>query len=515
MKTAVALALLLCAPAAHAYNEAIHAFLTVDAFAGRESWLAEELPAPAPAEIEALRALFYREAAARSAPFRARFPSLERFDAWEMKRYFMLNPKAQVHGFDPVDLRPMKRSDLLALASRWPDDDDRNRYRFRYDDDRKVVRASDGSILPEDPATLDFGGLTRTTSQGHAHYGLVEGPLSDDPEVLKKDPRRFALPKTAHAYGAELAQLYTDLALLAATSDLRGGEWLATCFAGAAFHHIEDVGNQIHTVQVGFYDFFRDAFVQSKLRDLVTLGGVFGARRSLKQIGVRLIANHHLFSEDLFAKRVAEVISGAPGSTEVREAIADLDRDDPALVVEAERRLARSPDMFGSDLAQAVIELSSPEGAEVYRLAYSLSARTLRQGGGHEYDGANGDDPDAYLAPPSPGRDRALAAFYALEGRGLRRAATAIRLWEGKFEAALRSPSAEVRAGAVDRTVSFLDRYQREAATRRASYQPEEERTSPIAWGYPIAAVIAGAAVVLFATRRRHFVKKHFDQGLG
>jgi hypothetical protein len=501
---AVALALLLCAPAARAYNETIHAFLTVRAFALRESWLAEELPAPAAEEIDALRAIFYREAAAGSASFRARFPSVDRFDAWEMKRYFMLNPKAQVHGFDPVDLRPMKRGELLAIASRWPDDDERNRYRFRYSADREVVHASDGSILPEDPATLDFGGLTGTTSQGHAHYGLVEGPLSDDPEVLKKDPRRFAIPKTAHAYGAELAQLYTDLALLAGASDLPGRDWLATCFAGAAFHHIEDVGNQIHTVQVGFYDFFRDAFLQSKLRDLVTLGGVFGPRRSLKQIGVRLVANHHLFSEDLFAKRVAEAISGAPGSAEVRDAIAGLDRDDPGLVVEAERRLARSPDSFGGDLAQSVIELSSPEGAEVYRLAYTLSARTLRQGGGHEYDGSKGDDPDAYLAPPSPERDRALARFYALEGRGLRRAATALRLWERQFEAALRARPAEIRTGAVARTVSFLDRYQTEAATRRASYQPEKETASAISWGYPIAAVaLVCSAVVLFARKRR------------
>ena len=500
-------ALLLCAPSARAYNEAIHAFLTLRAFGQRTSWLAEELPAPAPSGVDAFRALFYREAAARSAQFREHFPSLDRFDAWEMKRYFMLNPKAQVHGFDPVDLRPMKRGDLLALASRWPDDDERNRYRFHHDEKREVVRAPDGSILPEDPASLDFGGLTGTTSQGHAHYGLVEGPLSDDPEVLKKEPRRFAIPKTAHAYGAELAQLYTDLALLAAASDLPGGEWLATCFAGAAFHHIEDVGNQIHTVQVGFYDFFRDAFLQSKLRDVVTLGGVLGARRSLKQIGLRLVANHHLFSEDLFAKRVLEVTSGASGSPEVRDAIAGLDRDDPALVAEAGRRLAGTPATFGSDLTQAVIELSSPEGAEVYRLAYALSAKTLRRGGGHEYDGAKGDDPDAYLAPPSPERDRALSDFYALEGRGLRRAATALRIWEARFERAWRGPSAEVRDGAVLRSVTFLDDYQRKAAERRTRYQPEREEQSRIAWGYPIGAVaLVAIAVVLFARKRRRDV---------
>jgi hypothetical protein len=503
MKKAIVAALLLCAPAARAYNEAIHSLLTVRAFAQREAWLDEELPAPAPSTLDALRGIFHREASARSETFRARFPSAQGFDAWEMKRYFMLNPKAQVHGFDPVDLRPMKRRDLLALASRWPDDDERNRYRFRYDEHRQVVHASDGSILPEDPAILDFGGLTGTTSQGHAHYGLVEGPLSDDPEVLKKDPGRFAIPKTAHAYGAELAQLYTDLALLASASDLDGREWLATCFAGAAFHHIEDVGNQIHTVQVGFYDFFKSAFLQSKIRDVVTLGGLLGKRRSLEQIGIRLVANHHLFSEDLLAKRVAEVVSGGSRSPEVEAAIAGLDRDDPGLLAEAQRRLQASPGTFGSDVTQAVIELSSPEGAEVYRLAYSFSAKTLRQGGGHEYDGAKGDDPDAYLAPASQERDRALSGFYSIEGRGLHRAATALRFWEGRFEEARRAPAAQVTAFAVERSVTFLDRYQREAAERRANYQPKTEEQSRIAWGYPIVALALLAMVGLLVARRR------------
>src|SRR5947199_1031436 len=152
----------------------------------------------------------------------------------------MLDPAARVHGFDALpgdDAGTLHR--LLERASRWPDDDERNRHRYLHDRrTREIVRAPDGSPIPYDPATLDFGGLTGTTSQGHAHYGLVEGPLSDDPEVLKKDPRRFAVPKSAHAWGAELAEIYTDLALLASRSDVPGREWLAACFAGAAFHHI-------------------------------------------------------------------------------------------------------------------------------------------------------------------------------------------------------------------------------------------------------------------------------------
>jgi hypothetical protein len=490
------LALLLCAvslPAA-AYNEAIHALLTRRAFAGRDAWLTEMLAPPTQADLDAFRASFWRAAARAAdatlrAKFLARWPSEQSFTAWDFKELFMLDPAAAVHGFDFVGAEPMRRGDLLAAASRWPDDDERNRHRYLRGPDHAILRAADGSPLPYDPATLDFGSLTGTTSQGHAHYGLVEGPLSDDPAVLKKEPWRFAVPPTAHAYGAEMAQLYTDLALLAASSGIPSRDWLVACFAGAAFHHIEDVSNQIHTVQVGIYEFFRDAWLQSKLRDLRTLGGLLGERRTLRQIGVRLIANHHLFSEDLFAKRVA---ASAP---EVRGALEALDRDDGTLAA----KVGPGAD-FGRAVAQATIDLSSREGGEVYRLAYRLTTDTLRDGMGHEYDGSKGDDPDQFLRPdPS-----ALAAFYELEGRGLRRATTALRLWQSRFDAAR---AAERNDAPVQRALALLLPYHEAAAARRATYRPREEDHPGIAWGYPAAALavlVIGAAVV--ARRRRRAV---------
>jgi len=486
------LAVLLCALSlpASAYNEAIHALVTRRAFPDRGAWLAEELAPPSPADLDALRALFYRTAAqvpdaALRAKFLARWPSQDAFTAWEFKQLFMLDPAAAVHGFDLVDARRMSRGDLLAQASRWPDDDERNRHRYFRGPDRSIVSARDGSPLPYDPATLDFGSLTGTTSQGHAHYGLVTGPLSDDPAVLKQEPWRFAVPPTAHAWGAELAQLYTDLALLAAGSDLPSRDWLAACFAGAAFHHIEDVGNQIHTVQVGIYDFFRDAWLQSKMRDLRTLGGVLGERRSLRQIGVRLIANHHLFSEDLFAKRV---LAGAP---EVRAALDGLDRDDARLA----GAIPAGPE-FGRAIAQATIDLSSREGGEVYRLAYRLTAPTLRDGLGHEYDGSKGDDPDDYLR----GDAGTLAAFYELEGRGLRRAATALRLWQSRFEVSHREEPAQA---SVQRSLALLLPYHDAAASRRATYQPTGPDQQHIALGYPAAALALACLVAGMAFRRR------------
>jgi hypothetical protein len=489
-------ALLLCAVSfpALAYNEAIHALITSRAFANRDAWLAEPLTPPTRADLDAFRALFWRTAAevpdaALRAKFLARWPSEAAFTAWEFKQFLMLDPAATVHGFDLVDATRMTRGELLAAASRWPDDDERNRNRFLRSANHDVIHAEDGSPMPYDPATLDFGKLSGTTSQGHAHYGLVTGPLSDDPEVLKKEPWRFAVPPTAHAYGAEFAQLYTDLALLAAASDLPSREWLAACFAGAAFHHIEDVGNQIHTVQVGIYEFFRDAWLQSKLRDLRTVGGVFGQRRSLKQIGVRLIANHHLFSEDLFAKRV---LAGDP---ETRSAVEGLRSDD--------RELAASiPDAadFGRAITQAVIDKSSREGGEVYRLAYQLTAPTLRDGLGHEYDGAKGDDPDQYLANRDP---QTLRAFFEIEGRGLRRAATALRVWLTRFDSARAHVAPAAPAANIERDLALLLPYHDAAAARRAKYKPEVEEPSRIAWGYPITMVALIALGLAAVARRR------------
>jgi hypothetical protein len=486
------LALLFCAVSfpALAYNEAIHALITSRAFLGRDAWLAEPLTPPTRADLEGFRALFWRTAAqvpdaALRAKFLSRWPSEAAFTAWEFKQFFMLNPAATVHGFDLLDATRMTRGELLAAASRWPDDDERNRNRFLRGANHEIVHADDGSPMPYDPATLDFGKLSGTTSQGHAHYGLVTGPLSDDPEVLKKEPWRFAVPATAHAYGAEFAQLYTDLALLAAASDLPSREWLAACFAGAAFHHIEDVGNQIHTVQVGIYEFFRDAWLQSKLRDLRTVGGVFGQRRSLKQIGVRLIANHHLFSEDLFAKRV---LASDP---QTRSAIDGLQSDDRELA----SSIPNTAD-FGRAITQAVIDKSSREGGEVYRLAYQLTAPTLRDGLGHEYDGAKGDDPDQYLGNRDP---QILRAFYEIEGRGLRRAATALRAWETRFDSTLGHVAP---AAVVERDLAMLLPYHEAAAARRATYKPEVEEPSRIAWGYPIT-VIALVALGFAAVARR------------
>ena len=447
MKAAVVV--LFAALPALAYNEAVHVRIT-------QAALADPTPIKPPTQedFDAFRALFWKVAAAHP-DFLRRYPAAESFGAWELKEFLMLDPAAAVHGFDaiPDDAAAKTRGELLVLASRWPDDDERNRHRYLRDArTHEIIKARDGSPLPYDPGTLDFGSLSGTTSQGHAHYGLVDEPLSDDPVVLKKEPWRFAVPKTAHAYGVEFIQIYTDLARLAERSGLRSAPWLSAVFAGAAFHHLEDVCNQIHTVQVGIYEFFESAFLQSKLQDLKTLGGLFGRRYSLEEIGLRLIANHHLLSEDLYARHFR------------------LPQNEPPALD-----------------ARAIIALSSREAPEIYRLAWRFSAKTLRDGiHGHEYDGAKGDDPDAYVDQT---QSEAIARFYDLEEKGVLRAIGAVRAWS--------------TAGEHD-PVPMLLEYHAQAAQRRASYHPRTAAKLGIAWGYPAAAAALIALVVwLFAKRKK------------
>ena len=194
-----------------------------------------------------------------------------------------------------------------------------------------------------------------------------------------------------------------------------------------------------------------------------------------------------MFSEDLFAKRVE---ANAP---EVAGALSGLNEDDPQLVA----RVAPADD-FGRAITQALIDVSSREGGEVYGLAYRLTAPTLRDGMGHEYDGAKGDDPDRFLGKADP---QTLRAFYDLEGRGLRRAATALRLWDARFESSRGKVAPAVLVG---RALAMLLPYHDAAEARRATYQPASAGRNQVAWGYPVAVLaILGIGAGVVVRRRR------------
>jgi hypothetical protein len=465
---------------AAAYDQKVHALLSAQAYGG---------PATATGDataVKTLRERIWRAGAEARDPelkrrFLARWPRVEAFDAWAMKRLFALNPEKRVAGFDDDAPLPAGDSarDAFAAASRLPDDDFRNRDRFRHDDRRERQYDAWARPLPDDPATLEMGGLTGLSSQAHAHYGLPHLAFSDEPSVLKSDPRRFAIPPTVHTFGADFADSYTALALLAAR--LPGGERLALTHAGAAAHHIEDVANQIHTVQVGIYEFFVDAKIESIKEELKSVGGLLRPRPGFVSIGIDIISNHHVLAESLYAKHLLN-----PSDPVATRTLAPLDGAAP-------KPTTCAPD-FGRTITEKLIEQSSYEGPKVYAAIRAVAQHRWSRVGQHFGDD---DDPDAALKP-----DAELGSFFDLEITGARRALVAIGDWWAQF-GACRTLSDDAAGALAEKLVrARLDALDAAEARARmyAPKAPEENRRN---WWIPIGYVLVALVAVLLVRRIR------------
>jgi hypothetical protein len=488
VRAPLATAIILCAGTAHAYQQPVHVRLSTREYVGALRLVGAGDGGDA-ARVRALRERIWRAGATAGGGlqqrFLARYPELARFDAWELKRLLALNPDQRVAGLDEDVPLPVGSDGaaVFAAASRLPDDDRRNQDRFRHDASRAVVRDHDGKPLPDDPATLEMGDLTGLSSQAHAHYGLPKIAFSDDPEVLKHDPRRFAIPPTVHTFGAAFADLYTALAVISAKLD--GGERLALVHAGAAAHHIQDVANQIHTVQVGIYDFFVDAKVESLKEELRSVGGLLRPRPTFVSIGIDIIANHHTLAEALYAKHLL-----APGDP-VARLLAPVDTD-------FETALGRIPAAcspgFGRSIAEAMIDRSSFEGAPVYAAIRAVANRDLSRVGHHFHD--DSDDPDAFVRP---GAD--LSHFYDLEARGAARADQALAAWWSRFSACHAADADAFVLQLVSDRLDALDAQEARARawTPRAASQPGITLWVPLLY----LALIALAVWIARIIRRR------------
>jgi hypothetical protein len=488
VRRTIAIAALVAALAssAAAYDQKVHVLLSARGYDGPATVAGDA------AAIRALRERIWHTGAEAHDPelkrrFLLRWPRIESFDAWSMKRLFALNPEKRVAGFDEEVALPSGDSarDVYAAASRLPDDDERNRDRFRHDDVRARVYDQWARPQPDDPATLEMGGLTGLSSQAHAHYGLPHLAFSDEPSVLKSDPRRFAIPPTVHTFGADFAESYSILAALAAR--LPGGQRLALTHAGAAAHHLEDVANQIHTVQVGIYEFFVDAKIESIKADLLSAGGLLHARPSFVSIGIDIISNHHVLAENLYAKHL--LAPNDPVSIATANAAAD-----PELQHALDALPPACASGFGRAIAEALIERSSHEGPEVYRAIRAVAQHRWSRAGQHFGDD---DDPDAALKPEADS-----SRFFALEAAGARRATQTLGAWWARFAACTKLDDAAAGALAEQLLRERLDAL--DAAEGRARiYAPKPPDASRRNWWVPIGYVFVLLVVVLLVRRVR------------
>jgi hypothetical protein len=368
-----------------------------------------------------------------------RYPNPGDFDDWAFKYFLQFEPGAKVYGIDRLNERinaTTRLVDLVALAAREPDEDWRNRERLAYTPQRQPMKDGKGAPVPADPALLNMGKLGSLSSQAHAHYGLAQVEFSEDPEVLKKEPRRFAKKAGFDrapilTLAAEMAQIHLDLALIAGLSDSPGARELSMIYAGQGFHYLQDVGNQIHTVQVGLYQFFVDAGIERLKLGLLTGGGYLGTMRSLPSIGIDILSNHHVLSEHLTQKRLLAAASGG-GDADGQKLFVAPSVDDPQFSAQLDAALGAlgaTPERgeFGMVIVRTLIEVSSHEGDGIYRSTRAIADPKLRTRHGH-YD-ENGSDPDKSLIPRSAGNEASYQEFFSLQERAFRRVGTAMRRW--------------------------------------------------------------------------------------
>jgi hypothetical protein len=465
---------------AHAYEERIHRLLEERALA------AAVLDLAVSSEAASIRSLVWRAGAEHPDAevrrrFLARWPT--EWDDWSFKEFLGLTPEAKVVGIDVLPGPAARVRDVLVPAASQPDEDRRNQNRFAHDKDRNVREDAWKRPLPADPAQLDMGPLKGLASQAYAHYGLPKVALTDDPAVLKMEPRRWAYPPTARAFAPAFAQMFTDLALVAAA---RGGERdpMAWLFLGHAHHYLADVCNQIHTLQA-IYDFFYDAKIESFKEEFFTLGGLVRPRRGFVSIGIDIIGNHHLLSEDLWSKRVLEA-----KIPEVQAALDGLAHGDDKL----EQQLGKvtGPD-FARAMTEIVVDASSFEGGAAYQAIRELAVRRLSRAG-EKFD--DGMDPDESVRPDAD--KLAFAHYYQLQAAGFARAGTALRRHVAAFRAAIGTNAAE---RLVATQLAALD--EREA--RLAGYTPRAPEQAQVNWIVPGGLF---SALILLALLIRRMVRR-------
>ena len=414
---------------------------------------------PTARDLAAFRAWLWQQASAHPdealrTRFLARYPTAEALGPMALRELlgFTGSPRRRIFGIDRVPAqRTMGARAAVVAGAAAPDLDGRNRDRLAFDPARTgdagaarrartaselALRDKRGQPMPFDPATLNMGRLEGLSSQAHAHYGLLPGEMSSDPNVLESTPERFAIAAGFPAapvitLAPEMAQLHADLGVLAALWGGRGSRWLTISAVGQGLHYVQDLGNQIHTVQVGSYALFRDAKIQYWWRAAVTAGGYLTELRSFVSIGMDILRNHHIFIEQIAAQRFLQALAGHSGSPAMDGLAGSLTADDPDFAKAMDATVRTRENGVGpvEAVARALIVASSTEGGEAYRLARQVSCGRLRAYGVTIPDDTEGKlDADTLVC----GRDdpkvaAALEELYALQARGMRRAVTAMR----------------------------------------------------------------------------------------
>lgn len=525
------------APAA-AYNSEIHKDLYDLAFPDAS---AVENPV-VPPSLEALNGFrqFVFELAVADPSFRERWPRREDFSAYAFKEFLVLNPLRQVVGIDSVPpKRGTDRRTVVREASVDPDTDRRNQDRLHLLPDGTVALDSLGRAVPADPRTVWFGPLVGAGSQFDAHGATLRDGVKGQWMITTLGrPHQYARPKVALGSVPEFSESYAGLAMIARLWGGEGAEWLALTFAGHSLHGIEDLGNQIHTTQIGSHRFYLDtlwAYVSTRFRPLTrvsegemrrfgpperltvaelndalerlrtpesidprvrfALGLEPTGNPDLKALATRILGSHHRLLEAYMQEQYLEsrdaIRAGAldrakPAVVELIAAAKAGDADfrahtESALDVAGLGRTPPGSTPFALILAEQVLERSAPEAAPLYESIRAIAIAPLRQAREVYLDG---QPPLEFIEPEYTGENednRYTRRLWELNAASFARVVTAVRLWFEVFDSetsgvAPGSPEAAARARRVAlRLASAQLAAIRRAEERRAAYLSQRD----------------------------------------
>jgi hypothetical protein len=440
-------------PTAHAHDAIIHELLPSRSLVMDPALRTEVLSEVGEADLAAFRTWLveaFRTHATESSrvDLLRRWPTSESLDLPALKRLMGMDEGKPVTGLDHVTGLPGPALEVLDRAAAHPDRDGRNRDRLARGPDGNPLRLADGRPVPADPAVLNLGQATGPSSQDLAHRALWDGaPLSPDPQVLKVEPRRYAVPYgwpqgPVLGLGREHAQLHYDLAVLAHLQGTPASRSLAYLLVGHALHYVADAGNPVQTIQAGLSDFLLAAQFGVLSRSLRTLGGYLGDLRPLSSVAADILHNHRQVSQALTLKRIQEALAGKPTPEAVQSILPALVQDDKTFKSELEMAVAQvvaKADKKGraplvSVIVGRLVDRSSRQAPEVYRhVAGVLHPRFSTYGVLFDPDK---DDPDQALGDLSGPQAKAhLDSLYWTQAKAFSALGTSIRLVWARFRA--------------------------------------------------------------------------------
>jgi hypothetical protein len=513
---------------AQGYAMRIHQELTSRAL-GQDAWLLRQntIQGVTVNQLNQFRQWFYTQLSRHltselKTRFQKRYPTAGSFDALSFREFLSLNtsPRRRIFGIDRIEARQsITARQFLARSSSDPDSDGRNLERMVYDRRTGKPHLIDGQPIPFDPSTLNMGRLKGLSSQAHAHYGLpTTFEFSDDPDVLKEDPKRFLI-KTGFpdgpvlALAADMSQMHTDLAILAHFWGGPKARYLTLAFVGHAFHYTEDVGNQIHTVQVGSFGFFLDAKLQYWWRALITAGGYLTSLKPFTAVGVAILSNHHIMIEQLTRLRFEEALAGRSSSPAMTDAVKQLNLDDIEFSKQLDLALeGAEAGTFAKVITQAIIEQSAPEGPKAYELMRDVGCGRISRYGFKVPDDNDREkmDMDSLLCLDGDEEEAKLESLYELQATAFRRVTTALRRYDRELSKyLLNNPAQSAIAPLLNRfTQARLDLLDA-AEKRRAKYMenPPKQNAPTIkeaGWLFgELIVLLLIAALIWWRTRRK------------